>query len=220
MVNLWGETQTYRGTSPPEVRDFLVGSATTIVPYPFISSGDNCNTCHNDLELHGGSRRGFHTCILCHGTAGFEDRARYTAANAPATTGATINYRQMLHRIHMGEELANAATYTIVGFGSSAYPNNYGTSTFGEIAFPAMPGKVKQCVRCHGNDAWKAPTSRDHPTQQGAPARVWKATCNSCHDSTAATAHMDSMSAGGVESCAVCHGDGRDFDVAAVHVPR
>src|SRR4029453_2331294 len=102
------------------------GRATPIEPYDLVSSGDNCSSCHQDVQAHGGGRRGFDTCILCHGTAGSEDRARYTAAHAPATTGVSIDFRSLLHKIHMGAELEHADDYEVVGFGSAAYPNNYG----------------------------------------------------------------------------------------------
>jgi hypothetical protein len=84
-----------------------------------------------------------------------------------------------------------------------------------------MPGGVLQCVKCHGNDAWKLPTNRDHPTEQTAPVRSWRVVCGSCHDSVEAHAHIDAQTApSGHESCAVCHGDLRDADVVRVHYPR
>ncbi len=224
VVALYGETQTYRGTSQGVMNEFLVGGATAIEPYAVIDGkGQTCYKCHNDLYFHGGGRHGFETCILCHGSAGGEDRARYTAANAPATTGASIAYKEMLHRIHKGADLDKAATYTIVGFGSAAYPNNFGASTFGAIEFPAFPGRTKRCTACHGdaNTRWMGPASRDHPTAQVRPARVWKITCGSCHDSDAAQAHIDiNTSASGAESCSVCHGDGRDLRVELMHKTR
>ena len=126
VVNQWGETQTYRGTSPPATVDFLVGSATTLDHYDLVAGAAACNVCHNDLYFHGGGRRGFDTCIICHGGAGTEDRSQYVAANAPATPGNTINFRTMLHKVHMGANLDKAATYEVVGFGSTAWPDNYG----------------------------------------------------------------------------------------------
>ncbi len=216
-VALYGETQTYRGTSSPAYKDFLVGSAATIVPYGLISSGDNCNACHDEVLFHGGGRRGFDTCVLCHGTAGSEDRPQYVAGSAPATSGVTINFRTMLHKIHRGEELANASTYTVNGFGSGAYPNNYTSYTYEEIVFPAMPGGVKQCDKCHGSsEAWQSPAARDH-ADQTSPTLVWYAACTSCHDSTAVDAHVNLMTYSGVESCDVCHGSDKEFSVERVH---
>jgi hypothetical protein len=222
-LSLFGESNSYRSTSIGARQEFLVGAATELEPYGLIATGASCNACHQDIAFHGGGRRGFTTCIACHGTAGSEDRAQYTAPNAPATAGTTINFRTMLHKIHMGEELANASSYSIVGFGSGAYPNNYGLSTFSEVVFPAMPGGVAQCTKCHGADnlAWLEPLPRNHPTAQAQPVLAWRAVCGACHDSDAATAHIQvQTSAGGVESCAVCHGTDREWHVQLMHKVR
>jgi hypothetical protein len=219
-LNLYGESNSYRGISETFLTNFLVGSATELEPYGLIADGETCNACHQDVLFHGGGRRGFDACLLCHGTPGSEDRPPYVAGNAPPTSGTTISLRSMLHKIHMGAELANASTYTLVGFGSTGWPNNFTAHTYGEVEFPALPQGTKNCQVCHGKDntAWIEPTDRDHPTQQGAPVREWQAVCNSCHDSSAATAHIDLMiSASGAESCEVCHAPGKEWGVESVH---
>jgi len=217
-LNLFGESNSYRSTSDAKTFDFLVGSATDVEPYELIASGSSCFNCHQELAFHGFGRRGFESCVVCHGAAGGEDRAQYTAANAPETPGATISFRTMLHKIHMGEELANASTYEIVGFGSGSYPNNFGVSNFGEILFPALPGGVRNCNKCHGNDAWHEPQHRGHPTEQVEPIRRWAVVCGACHDSTDAQAHISVQTdALGNESCAVCHGPDKELNVERVH---
>ena len=215
-----GEVQTYRSTSNAGTVDFLYGSAVTIVPHAIISDSANCYRCHDDVIFHGGGRRGLDACLTCHSTSGNEDKPRWdtplvsgTTTPTALTPGVAIEFRQMLHKIHRGSSLAEADTYTVVGNGGSP-------STFGDIVFPATPGGVMQCVKCHGNDAWHAPAPRDHPAAS-VPARVWGVVCGSCHDSTAAHAHIDVQTASdGAESCAVCHGAGREEDVVKVHVPR
>jgi hypothetical protein len=219
-LNLWGESNSYRGTADAALEDFLVGSASTAEPYALISSGGNCYNCHQELTFHGAGRRGFESCMICHATAGAEDRSPYVAANAPATSGVTVTFRTMLHKIHMGEELANASTYTVVGFGSSSYPNNYTAHTYGEVVFPAWPGGAAECVKCHGasNEAWHEPSQRDHPTDQTLPVLRWEAVCAACHDSTDAIAHMQvQTSTGGAESCGVCHGTDAEWSVPRMH---
>jgi hypothetical protein len=220
-----GENTSYSGTSPGVAKDFLVGAATAITPYPAISSGTNCYRCHNDLYFHGGGRRGFDTCIQCHGTSGFEDRPQYVAPNAPATTATPVSYRTMLHKIHMGEELPDASTYTVVGFGSGTYPNNYSANLYDEINFPAFPQGVSNCNVCHGatNTRWQDPTDRTHPSGQVKATRSWRATCGACHSSTTAQAHIDGMTAlatNGAEACAVCHGQDRPWAVKTMHMTR
>jgi OmcA/MtrC family decaheme c-type cytochrome len=221
-LNLYGETNSYGSTSLSHNFDFLVGDAATVEPYALISSGNQCLSCHQELYAHGGGRRGWDTCVICHGTAGSEDRPPYVAANAPPTTGTTVNFRTMLHKIHRGEDLAHASSYEIIGFGSGAYPNNFGVVTFEEIAFPAMPRGTQECAKCHGTStAWEDPAPRNHPAGQALPTRSWRATCGACHDSDAAAAHIDvQTSLTGQESCAVCHGPGRDLDVTVVHKVR
>jgi OmcA/MtrC family decaheme c-type cytochrome len=44
-----------------------------------------------------------------------------------------------------------------------------------------------------------------------------QAHCGSCHDSPAAGAHISQNIIGGVESCEVCHGDGRFMDPIEIH---
>ena len=47
-----------------------------------------------------------------------------------------------------------------------------------------------------------------------------RAHCGSCHDSIAAGAHISQNTIAGVESCEVCHGDGRFMDPIEIHQPR
>lgn len=84
--------------------------------------------------------------------------------------------------------------------------------------FPAMPGGVQDCAKCHGtNTAWKQPAERQHP-QQLRPTRSWRAACSSCHDSSAQLAHIDAnTSPSGAESCTICHGTGEAQDVEVMH---
>jgi len=219
-LNLYGESNSYRSASDAQLVDFLVGGADEVEPYDLISSGSNCYNCHQDLGFHGFGRRSYDSCVVCHGAAGTEDRTNYVAGNAPATDGVTVNFRTMLHAIHRGEELANASTYTVVGFGSGAFPNNFTPHTYGEVVFPAMPGTVSNCTVCHGtsNTAWKEPSDRNHPTHQGAPVKRWAAVCGACHDSDDALAHIQvQTSSSGAESCGVCHGPNKEWSTERVH---
>ena len=219
-LNLYGETNSYKSTSDSANKDFLVGSAATLEPYALISSGTNCFNCHQELAFHGNGRRDFGSCVLCHGSAGAEDRPQYVAAGAPATTGVTVGFRNMLHKIHMGSQLSDPAAFQIVGFGSGSYPNNFSVASFEDVAFPALPGGVQNCAKCHGNDAWKQPAERAHPTHQDVAIKRWSMVCGSCHDSSDAQAHISINTDGaGNESCGVCHGLDRDFDVARAHKP-
>lgn len=223
-LSLFGETNSYRGASVSTAEDFLVGGASDLEAYDKIQTAESCAACHKDLMFHGGTRRGWSSCVLCHGTAGSEDRPRYVAAGAPDTTGVTVNFRTMLHKIHMGADLAEASTYALVGFGPpSAYPNNFSVHHYDEVEFPALPAGVKDCTVCHGdsNEAWSMPEDREHPTEASVPVLEWTVTCGSCHDSDSAQAHIElQTTTGGQESCTVCHGGLDELSVEVVHKPR
>ncbi|MBI2930374.1 MAG: hypothetical protein HYY16_01875 [Planctomycetes bacterium] len=204
--------------------DFLVGTATEIEPYALISSANNCTVCHDQPQFHGGSRRGADTCLICHAQAGAEDGPRrvWVQANASpavdslATTGVTINYRTMLHKIHKGKDMFYADTYAVVGNGGTAH-------YYDEVGFPAMPNGVKHCDKCHGtsNSAWEEPEDRTHPTNQTMPLRRWRAVCLACHDSPDVQGHYDLMTSGsGYESCGACHDPGSVYSVKVVHKNR
>ncbi|MHC4922084.1 MAG: multiheme c-type cytochrome, partial [Planctomycetota bacterium] len=220
-VSVSTEDTSYNDASPPATIDFLVGDATTIVPNTRISSSSNCYLCHDDIQFHGGGRRGYETCLVCHGSGGTEDRPRYVAANAPATADVTIDFRTMLHKIHQGKDLDKALTYNVVGFGTG-YPDNFSNHMYDGVGFPVMPGGTKQCTYCHGasNTAWVKPAARVHPAETTA-SRVWRAPCGSCHDSDEATAHINIYTPMGVEACADCHDPGKPLvSVEQVHKAR
>jgi hypothetical protein len=87
--------------------------------------------------------------------------------------------------------------------------------------FPAMPGGVQDCAKCHGqNTAWTLPAERLHPAQTYR-TRSWFVACSACHDSPAATAHMDvNTNLGGAEACEICHGEDDELSVQTVHKIR
>jgi len=62
---------------------FKFGADTPIRPRQVITSAA-CNSCHVDLQLHGGSRHGGENCFVCH-SKGAEDRRYVTDGTAGAT---------------------------------------------------------------------------------------------------------------------------------------
>jgi hypothetical protein len=125
----------------------------------------------------------------------------------------------LLHAIKRGSQLAHASTFAAVDASSQPYPDNFSVDTFEHVIFPAQPGATMQCTKCHGdrNTAWIVPANRDHPTEQGAPVRVWRAVCASCHDADIDAMHIEMETHAGVEACAECHAPGTDLPVAVVH---
>jgi OmcA/MtrC family decaheme c-type cytochrome len=223
LLEAYYQENVYRSTSAAKTVNVLFGSATELTPNSRIASGDQCLTCHQDLTFHEGLSRGFEACILCHGTAGAEDLPRYVAGDAPATPGRQVDFRTMLHSIHAAQGLEDPFGFEVIGSALAPYPGNFEVLTFEDILFPARPGRTSHCARCHGdgNEAWKVPAPRDHPTQQTAPARSWGPVCVACHDSAETAGHVAEYSpSGGAESCSLCHGDGATWSVDLVHFTR
>ena len=54
----------------------------------------SCNTCHDQLSAHGGSRRGMPMCVLCH-------QPQILDPN----TGDTMDAKVFFHKLHMGASL-------------------------------------------------------------------------------------------------------------------
>jgi hypothetical protein len=214
---------TYRSSSPGATLDFLVGDAFELEPFARIADGNSCNACHRELSYHGtthGPYQGFDTCIACHGAPGTEDLPRYVAANAPETPGRSVEFRNLLHRIHRGRQLEDDS-YLVVSAGTDAYPDNFSTRAYhGFSTLPAFPGRTLECARCHGegNTAALLPAEREHPDEQVEPVQIWRAACASCHDGEAVIAHVDSNTApDGAEACAICHAAGEFEDALADH---
>jgi OmcA/MtrC family decaheme c-type cytochrome len=216
-VGLYGEEQVYRAAAIAANANLLYGTtATTIEPHAILESPNTCDRCHNETQFHGSGRAGFQACVQCHGIGGAEDLPQYNTSTAAATTGTTIDFRTMLHKIHMGEDLANASSYAVVGFGGAS-------SNYADVIFPPMPGGVRNCFICHGadSDSWKEPQDRDYPTGQSPTVHEWASSCGACHVEDDAVAHIGAMTApDGAESCGVCHGQDAEFSVEVMHKPR
>ena len=216
-VDVLGEITPYQAASPAGSVDFTIGGA-LLEPYRLIDSPARCDACHEELWYHGGTARGFESCRACHGTAGAEDRPRYRSSGAPETNGVQVSFRELLHKIHMGAALTNAGTYTVVGEGPGAPPDDFRLHTYSDVELPSQPGAAGDCAACHGDaPAWRSPGDRDHPTEQGLPVRSWTAVCGSCHDDATAGEHFDSHVSRGIESCSICHDVGETWSVERTH---
>lgn len=216
--DLTTDLTTYRMISPPATRTFQFGAATETVTRDIIASGA-CDQCHGDLQAHGFGRRGYETCELCHTIPGYEDgqKARFATWYTGFTPNVSMDFRSLLHKVHMGQAQAQASSYEVNGvFLGVPYP-----VTYEEVRFPASPGGPMQCLSCHkDNLAWKIPADRTHPAA-GSTTRAWSVACGSCHDSSLATIHISTQStASGAEACATCHGPGDALSVERVHRAR
>ena len=135
--------------------DFLPATgATTDLPLTRnIVDNDTCFACHDRLEFHGGPRTDVAYCVTCHNPS--------TTDGQPPNN--TLDMVVMIHKIHMGEELANG--YVING--------RSGPIDFGEVVFPQ---DQRNCQTCHQES--------DADTPQASNWRMvpYAKPCGACHD--------------------------------------
>jgi len=151
----------------------------------------SCNKCHEDLNFHGGSRKGMPMCILCHHPGGYT-APRGPVSNLNPETDNTIDMQVMIHKIHAGSSLPSVQAgtpYQIVGFGNAV-------SDFSDVAFPASG--PNNCQACHeagqpNGDYWLKKPSR--------------AACGACHDNVnfATGENHVSLPQPNDNQCANCH---------------
>jgi len=145
----------------------------------------SCNSCHDQLSAHGGSRRGMPMCVLCH-----------TEQNMDPNTGLTLDAKVFFHKIHMGASLPSV----IAGTPYIPAMNSFGTFNYSTVAFPADPGDPRRCVVCHSQTtgAAQATAFLSNPT---------RAACGSCHDDVNFATGANHP--GGIQAndalCANCH---------------
>ena len=183
------------------------GSA--IAPRRTVVAIAKCNECHVSLSLHGENRNQIEQCVLCHNPNENDKAFRPATAGAPQT----VNFAQMIHKIHTGEELvAQGAGLTIYGFGGSK-------NDFSDVRFP---GDRRDCSTCHVNSSEQLPLDAgllNIDDQRGYinPVGPIASACTGCHATEAAASHALANTTRLGESCAVCHGPNGDFSVDRVH---
>jgi OmcA/MtrC family decaheme c-type cytochrome len=162
----------------------------------------SCNTCHDQLSAHGGSRRGMNMCVLCH-----------TPQNFDPNTGDTLDAKVFFHKIHMGASLPSVVA------GTPYVPaiNSHGTFNYSTVVFPADPEDPRRCTTCHSQTTGAAQETAylNNPT---------RAACGACHDNANFVTGVNHP--GGIQNddtqCANCHiakGE-MDFDasITGAHV--
>ncbi len=170
------------GNNP--VFNFAV-TGTTATPRREIVQLSRCNACHDQLMFHGNGRQNTQYCVVCHNPT--------LTASVPGQTGVTqsLNFQNMIHRIHMGAQLP-----TVVAGGTFAI----GSANYNDVHFPQP---ITNCVACHAPNTFTTPTAH---------------ACTTCHDAPSTFAHAQlNTTSTGVEACATCHGPGRSFSVATSH---
>jgi hypothetical protein len=110
-----------------ELEHFVPSGASIPVPRDIVTT-ETCNgRCHDPLAIHGGARTEVGLCVLCHNPSQGID----------PDTGNSVDFPLMIHKIHMGENLANG--YTIIGYRQSVHD-------YSHVVYPAP---INECETCH-----------------------------------------------------------------------
>lgn len=143
------------------------------------SSTETCNKCHNPLAEHGGGRRDYTLCLVCH----------YPGVIDP-DTGNSVDMAVMTHKIHRGAHLPSVVSgtpYIIIGFQGAVHD-------YSHIHFPQ---DIRNCGACHTGK--HADWHKTHPS---------RAACGSCHDDVnfvTGAGHGPGIPQANDNACSTCH---------------
>jgi OmcA/MtrC family decaheme c-type cytochrome len=198
------QQRTIQTGAPNKVVYFSVDGS-KVEPRRQIVDLKKCNDCHRSLSVHGENRNATEYCVVCHNPRE-TDIARRPAGQGPAEG---IDFSLLIHRIHAGN--LQSREFTIYGFGSAAI-------NFNGIVFP---GEIANCQNCHlpGTNTVPVRAKLDKTDPRGwlNPVKPTTAACTGCHVTVEAASHALANTSALGESCAACHGEGKDFAVSAVH---
>ena len=193
---------------------------------------DKCNDCHNQLTIHGNNRTdNIEVCVTCHAPNVTDvNRRADPCATDLGTDDTSVDMKYMIHALHASGTVG--VPYEVCGFGNSTHVYDF-----------AYPGKLNNCEGCHlpggyypvDPDAVLG-TTVDVGADVASPVddvvvSPNTSVCSSCHTSELAANHMiqnggdfnatkaadSTLISSGVETCALCHGEGRSADVVEVH---
>ncbi len=181
-----------------------------------VAGQELCDACHKDLTLHGGLRRNIEYCVMCHNGTANDETARLPAAMPPES----MDFKTLIHKIHKGRDRYRQSFIT--------YSSQEGAKDYTEVGFPR---NLADCIACHLPPRGNAytydlplPKGVTQPTIVAQSGKVLSvipfisAACTACHDRPAMVGHAEMQTtANGVETCEVCHGRGKDWDVVTVH---
>ncbi|MEQ9618419.1 MAG: OmcA/MtrC family decaheme c-type cytochrome [Deltaproteobacteria bacterium] len=217
---------------------------TDIVPVPRRMVVDNttedefCNACHGtfskDFSIHGNLRNNTEYCVLCHNPSADDIEVRPVPEGGTAVTAA-IDFKEMIHKIHTGEDLT-IKPYIIFGFRGSLHD-------FSNVLYP---GNRSDCAACHLpntnilnpgmgvlGDGVRASFFREF--EKEGDENVVLATfstqpvidaCVSCHDDVGVNAAGNALTGENhlagpqpESACVNCHAAGEPLGAAEVHLP-
>ncbi|NNF15973.1 MAG: OmcA/MtrC family decaheme c-type cytochrome [Gammaproteobacteria bacterium] len=192
---------------------------------------EKCDECHNQLSLHGNNRTDKpEVCATCHNPNATDiNRRAGDCLTAFGADDVSIDFKYMVHAIHASGAIG--APYDVCGFGNRAVKIDF-----------HYPGKLQNCEGCHNAGTYyPVDPSKVLGTTVDANDRTIttddvvvspnSSVCSACHNSDLAKQHMKqnggdftatkaadgTLISAGVETCQLCHGEGRSSDVKEVH---
>jgi OmcA/MtrC family decaheme c-type cytochrome len=161
----------------------------------------SCNTCHNQLALHGGGRIDVQFCVMCHNPGTID-----------ANSGNVLTMSTMVHKIHAGRKLGSDALQ-IWGYGGSKHD-------YAEVGFPQ---DLRNCTKCHSSDNVATPQGdnwKNMPTREACLTCHLSGTGSSwltTHDTLAASILLPNAAAMTNGNCAGCHGANTNLSAEQAH---
>jgi OmcA/MtrC family decaheme c-type cytochrome len=241
-----GETANFYDKPNNPVRYIAVAGG-TVEERRTVVTTERCSACHDVLSFHGGQRNETQYCVLCHApdatdwgtpalTGTTAGRPKIDVGGVPTVNVAatpdnieerSIHLKNMIHRIHTGEDLELTRPFAVYGFRTSLF-------YFDELRVPALARM--RCTSCHEEDTYtlealpldaaptvanETPTIMHTGTQQHAAGENTvppiRSACLSCHDTPFARQHADAFTAGLTERCRECHTEGNVAAVKTAH---
>lgn len=121
------------------VIDFIPATGEILPLQKMVAANENCNACHERLELHGGPRVTVEYCVTCHNPSTIDP-----------DSGAKLDMAHLAHAIHGAE--VRGIPYQVYGFMGALHD-------YSEVTFPQSP---LFCENCHEasdatpqGDVWK-----------------------------------------------------------------
>lgn len=186
-----------------------------------------CLVCHGRLTLHGGNRvNSVQQCVICHNPEA-TDKGRRPAAPVDGLAEQSINFKDMIHKIHTGDAL-EASKLPLSGGGVGYIIYGYGNSVndFGKVRYPR---DRRDCLACHidqtpsvfglplpngvlGTTTATGTDANNAAADDNTRTTPMQASCLSCHDQSAAVTHAGGYVTGSgatsAEGCLACHKTG------------
>jgi OmcA/MtrC family decaheme c-type cytochrome len=156
--------------------DFVPNGSKVTLTRDVVRTAD-CNSCHDSLSHHGGSRRGVDLCIMCH-----------QPQTSDPNSGNSLDMKVFIHSIHMGSSLPSVI---------AGKPYAVGSTDWSTVVDPA---DVRRCQKCHNPNNGAAQTNNwlTNPS---------RAACGACHNDVNFATGLNHVNLPQVDDaqCTNCH---------------